>query len=62
MGTLIVRTGEEGTEATDGDETVGGDNGFEIGLVAEFNRRYYEVVVGRHVDRRSSPDISQADG
>jgi len=39
MVTLIVRTGEEGTEATDGDETVGGDDGFKIGLVAQFTRR-----------------------
>lgn len=45
---IIVRTGEERTEAADGDKAViGRDDSIEIGLVVELKRRL-EAVAGGH--------------
>lgn len=56
---MVVRTGEKGTEATDGNEAIGGDDGFEIGLVIEFTvvgRRSESAGVEGHVGPRTPPD------
>ena len=57
---MIARTGEERTEAADGEEAVGGDYSFEIGLFVELKRRP-EIASGGHDGGRGSPDTATMD-